>query len=564
MELLNDLYIESLIHSKKSLCNSRLYGIFILFFILYLLGTRYNLGGYELEYVLSAMNVFHGKGPSMAPGFEGCPGVFYFGSGPENTTFPRQNLLQTYLSVPFYALGAVLLGEKPTIPERGLFWELPWGPLLTVAFLNPLLSAGIVVLVILISLDFGIAPPHHYRLGILTGLSTMLWPYAGIGMEVIQTFFLMLTIWIVLRFQRTGKMRYLMLAALCMILLPNCKKYSFIFLIPIFLYLISGIPNRSGFSCKMCMESFIFASVSVIGGLSICAVSLGFKMYSDPGYLEHLLEKLHSQGPPLVDMLMGLTLSPSEGLFVFNPILIFAVAGWRDFSRQYRREAILFITITVILLAALSRIPYLLIDEEWGPRYLHMLIPLLMVAGASTLLKERKGIAKFFFILILVVSIAFQMIGTLFLGYKVLDSMVAMGIPDFTATVFTPSLSQLYVTGLCFVSTIHRYVTYESLDLEHTLYKLYCGGISPEEKMTINLSTYDQPVGGLFTARWVLAEKGFNVWPESWMFIITLILMIVIAGGLFYLSRNPKSGSKDKGILPESIVEEISVSVWSE
>jgi len=74
--------------------------LFFLFFSLFFLGTRYNLDGYELEYVLSAMNIYHGGGPELAPGYHDLPGIK--DTNLDRPVYPRQNFLQAYLSVPFY------------------------------------------------------------------------------------------------------------------------------------------------------------------------------------------------------------------------------------------------------------------------------------------------------------------------------------------------------------------------------------------------------------------------------------------------------------------------------
>ncbi len=128
-----------------------------------------------------------------------------------------------------------------------------------------------------------------------------------------------------------------------------------------------------------------------------------------------------------------------------------------------------------MLICALLIIPYVLLDEEWGPRYLFPVIPLMYAAGAKGFLKVRKGNARKLFIVILVLSIALQWLSSMYLGFKCSIYPLIMGISDYTLSVFTPSLSQIWLAATCFISHVHRLATGESLIFEHREYSNYIG-----------------------------------------------------------------------------------------
>ncbi len=500
--------------------------IFFLFFLLYSCSSRFNLDGYELEYVQSARNVLHGNGFALAPGFSGLPGI------PDTTgqypVFPRQNYLQVWLTIPFYAAGAFFFGEEPTLPNEGTYWKLPWGPMAFVALLNPIMAALTVILVILLCIELGLSVAAARLNGVLYGLATMAWPYAGLGMEVCQTFFLMLMVFFAVRFRNTQKYSSFFAALLSIILLPSCKKYSVMFIIPIIAYLIYVFIERS--------EKFPFQIVAVLTACALLGFAIPFvqwvhRMLQNPQYLHFLSEVLHynRNAAPLSDVIYGLILSPGEGLFPFNPILIFAVPGWMAF-RKHRAEAYMFLGIALILFLSIFRLPYILIEEEWGPRYFHPLIPLMIIAGASYLTQQRKGLKKMFFIFIVCISIFIQFLGTSFLGFKLLDSGMQLGTDDYTTLVFTPSLSQIALSWINLRSLIHRYRTGTSLNLEHRVYHDYSGRDAPYEIQSLNLQGFDQPAGGFFIVRWVLAAKGHHVWSEQLTFVLwttTAFLLII-------------------------------------
>ncbi len=106
----------------------------------------------------------------------------------ETVIYPRQNILQTYLSVPFYAVGALLFGEQPTLPDKTGYWKLPWGPVTCVSMLNPMLAA---LLAVLVATHFegsrSVAAPYHRIVAVLFGITSMNWHYGALGMEVVQT-----------------------------------------------------------------------------------------------------------------------------------------------------------------------------------------------------------------------------------------------------------------------------------------------------------------------------------------------------------------------------------------
>ncbi len=513
----------------------RLTVIGILLFCLYYQSTRFSLEGYELEYVLSAKNVYHGNGPAIAPGFTDCPGIW--DTDGDVAIYPRQNLLQTYLSVPFYALGVLLFGENPAIPGLGGFWDLPWGPLVTVSLLNPILAALIAVFVGLISRDLGIQPPGHYLMAVLYGVTSMNWHYGALGMEVLQTAVLVASVWCAIRFRASGKVSWFISVLVLLPMLVNCKKISFLFVIPVAIYLVWSLWQHKP---KFARIATILIIASVVIGTAVMIASMIVRFRSDPNLFPHLLRTYLVSGFKFPDLVFALTISPGQGLFMFNPMLWFAVPAWGAFYRQNRPEAKLFAGIFLILGFLALIIPYILIDESWGPRYLFTLLPFAYIAGAKGLLKKRTGLAKTLFVAILVISILMQWLGTMYPGYNLADIPLAMGVSDYMLTVWTPSLSQIWLAGKCFLSHIHKLVTGESLILSHRQYKTYIGQGGDSMELRMSLDGYDHPSGGWFIVRWVLTEKGYHGFlPIMALFLKVFLdaLLMSFLGVIVYKSQ---------------------------
>ncbi|GEM_PF-6797003 len=505
--------------------------LFICLTVIYALGTRYNLDGYELEYVQSARSLFHGDGLVLAPGFYDLPGIPDTW-GPQRQ-IPRQHYLQALISVPFYMLGVQLFGEQPTIPGRGGYWDLPWGPVLMVSLVNPLCSALTVLFIISILTKLTRNEAMSVTTGLIYGLATMAWPYSGLGLEPFQTCILTLCVYCAIFYRYAPTLLHLGVSLLPVMLLPNCKKYSIIFVAPLSVYFAVSIWSGR----RHRIPGFAMLTIVTSLALYMHVASTTHKLAYNPGYVDEIIQKLTEPAHPVFDIVTGLLVSPGEGIFVFNPILVFAMAGWPGFYRKYGLEAKLFLGFLLVWLAAAGRISYLLIDEEWGPRYLHVLVPFMVIAGVESLTMPRKRQWKWLFIGVLVLSILLQVFGTLFLGFRILDVSIAMGIKDLSVPLFTPSVSQPVIAGTLFLSMIHRYFTTESLTLTHIQYLNYAGLGADRIYLQQYLNGFDNPVGALFTARWVMTEKGLDVWSEQFTFLIWLLILAAMLGTILLITR---------------------------
>lgn len=516
--------------------NRRMVALFLLLFGLYYSGTRFCLDGYELEYVLSAMNIYHGNGPAMAPGFNTCPGIH--DTDGDVPVYQRQNYLQSYLSAPFYAVGAIVFGEEPTIPDRGMYWEIPWGPVATVAMLNPLLAALTAILVGLMAGCFGLKPGQQVALAAMFGLTTMMWHYAGLGMEVMQTAAVTTAAYMVIKYRQTGLWHWLIPSLVAIAAVPNCKKYSAVFILPIVIYLIWSILQHH--RKRGLWIAFIVILTSVIGFMLMVAGVI-HRFHHDPNLFPHLLRTFTSGGFSSLDLAYALTISPGEGILIFNPLLFFAVTAWSGFYRRHRAEALLFIGLVFIPLIVLWKVPHVLIDEEWGPRYLLVTLPFLFVAGYRGLFRNRQGSMKTIFIIIIIMSILVNWVGSLVLGFKVLDAAMHMGVPDYMTLVFTPSVSQIWLSIQCVASQIHYQFTGRHLEISYRQFKTYTGLGGRYETHRLSLKHFDNLAGGVFVVRWVMSEAGTHWLTPKMSLLIRLvsdwIFMVMIAVTVFFGRR---------------------------
>ncbi|MBV8203108.1 MAG: hypothetical protein JOZ15_21040 [Acidobacteria bacterium] len=107
----------------------------------------------------------------------------------------------------------------------------------------------------------------------------------------------------------------------------------------------------------------------------------------------------------------GLLLSPTRGLFIFSPFLLFLAFGWKQVSgdRGSRR-----LTTTLAVAAVLQVLLYAQFDwragASWGPRWLTDLLPLLLWMLAPVV-AELRGTGRLAFVLASGAAIAIQAVG---------------------------------------------------------------------------------------------------------------------------------------------------------
>ena len=79
----------------------------------------------------------------------------------------------------------------------------------------------------------------------------------------------------------------------------------------------------------------------------------------------------------LSDGLWGFLFSPRFSIFLYFPLLAFALAGWKRFRGRYRTDATAMLAIFVVFLLLLSALPSWAGEWAYGPRYLLFILPVL-------------------------------------------------------------------------------------------------------------------------------------------------------------------------------------------
>jgi hypothetical protein len=197
--------------------------------------------------------------------------------------------------------------------------------------------------------------------------------------EPLLALMMVLALLAVLRFRRTGQMRWMAAsgaAAGAAVLVRDDSL--FLVLVPFTIY-AAAVSLRRNPNWAWRLQSAL-AWAAPIGAAGLLAL------------VYHLVRFGWGSGPyghdgmgftqPLLGGLYGLLLSPGAGLLVFVPVLALAFFGFPEFFGRWRAEAALIAVLVVLRLLFFARWWDWQGGATWGPRYLVPLVPLMLVPVA--------------------------------------------------------------------------------------------------------------------------------------------------------------------------------------
>jgi hypothetical protein len=242
-----------------------------------------------------------------------------------------------------------------------------------------ILTAGLLTIVYL-WLTRLCTPGMSLMLTLIGAFGTMLWPYAYIGLETKQSFFVGLAGYLALA---NGKIRtwgrlvlFAVIAALAI-----TSKSTGIVLAPAIAYLVY-VQFRNEWRSEW--KRALTVVLIIVGLWALGAV--GWNAFWGPkGGGPNILVRQWTTDSvfQLFTNTVGLFGSSEKGLFVFAPILLlifFAVP--RAFNTH--RDITIFALLVTLSTAAFLSMLVMVADELWGPRFMHVAIaPLLIVIGAA-------------------------------------------------------------------------------------------------------------------------------------------------------------------------------------
>jgi hypothetical protein len=287
--------------------------------------------------------------------------------GPE-LTLPRHGAGDLAAALPFLVAARLAFGPSAEWADRVLSLQpvLATALLCTILFVWTRRETG--------SAGWGAA------LGLLAGLSTMLWPYAYIGLETTQSLFVFLAAFLALATDVPPTWKRTLAFAASAAVAVSVKTAS-VFLVPAVAWLafclVRGARGAGGRGpSRIAAASVVAAVVAVVWAL--CTWSR-FGFWSGAFRVDWLVAS------PLdfAFQAWSLMFSTNKGLLVYCPLLLLPLLSLpAAFARNPR-----VVTFAVLVLAGQvfgASAMFFWADETWGPRYLHSsVVPLALCIAVS-------------------------------------------------------------------------------------------------------------------------------------------------------------------------------------
>lgn len=242
--------------------------------------------------------------------------------------------------------------------------------------LDLILGALLVVLFFFMAMSVGYSVTTSGVLTLIFGLASTAWPDAQSGLEQAQVnLFLLLAVLGTWSFVK-GDLRnrwWLVLAGSAAGLAVFTRYDAALYLIPLAAY-----PVVMRWLRREVLQSLIDAAVfSVAMAPWLLVVALwDYARFGSP-FLTGLHEK--TLGEPMLKGLAGLTVSPGKGVIWYLPLVFLLPWAVARFYRRNRSLAIFLVTMAAITLSFYSNVLYWHGDPAWGPRYLYVIVPYLIL-----------------------------------------------------------------------------------------------------------------------------------------------------------------------------------------
>ncbi len=330
--------------------------------------------------------------------------------GIDGRDYSWYGLGQSVLAIPFY-----ILGKYINTPENA------------VSLIPQFYGAATAVIVFLFSIALGYSRRTSLGVSMFYGLGTFAWPLAKQPFDhTIETFFILLSVYFIYRYVTGEKLLYLLLSGFSLGFAFITRQTSILVIPPLFILMIVYYLKRYNLktTAKQIIRDIILFSLAFLPfiGLSFWYNYYRFGSIFETGY-QLIAERTGIDfftGTSLLTGLSGFMISPGKGFFYYSPVAILFFFGIKSFFKRHLELTLCFILIILSYLFFLSTNLYWHGDWAWGPRYLLIITPFLIIPIAELIESKTWGmklsmrafvyflVAVSFIIQIAAVSVYFQ------------------------------------------------------------------------------------------------------------------------------------------------------------
>jgi hypothetical protein len=319
-------------------------------------------------------------------------GIYTYSRSSDGKIYSKYGLGVTLCMIPFVLLGKALYMAFGKVSGLGIIVFYTF----TVSAMSCFAAAGACLVMVLFANRMGFSNRISFILSIFLGIGTMLLFYANSAhSEALVTFETFAAAYMIFKFSRTGRAADIAWAGALAGLLLLTKASSVICVIVLACYAVYAAARRSDRAAI-----FWFLSPFFVFLLSIFWYNLmRFGNILETGYGNEVA-RLGGPRTPVMIIFKAFrhTFSAEKGFFVYNPILIASLFCLGEYFRK--QKAMFLVTLAILLITfaglTLTRFP---LFEAWGPRYLLVMVPFLLLPVGYLLEKRKMSITVFVFLL---------------------------------------------------------------------------------------------------------------------------------------------------------------------
>lgn len=305
----------------------------------------------------------------------------------KNALYSQYGLLMILLYAVFYSIGYV---AQYLIPGVGPGYVT----IFFVSLANCFITALFVFYFYLFARDITGSEKRAVLLSCVFGFGTFVVEYAlksGFsepthGLTILASFYH------AYRYKNTLEKRHLLYSGLFGAAALLTKFYSFMALGVISVYVLwIFIQNRD-------KNQGMGSGISTIMVYYVVPLALGLGLFIAFNYVRYgsILDRVYSElytqnklfdfsAPHILARSFNLLVSPGKGILIFAPVVFLTFTGLRTMFRSHRDESILCFLIFFVHFAFFSTFVLWHGDWSWGPRYLYIVVPFLILPVASLL-----------------------------------------------------------------------------------------------------------------------------------------------------------------------------------
>lgn len=326
----------------------------------------------ELKYEATRA-LAHGE-PSVPITYESFPMLYRERPDGEFTTV--YGIGQSVIALPFYAVGRTLVGFTDS-PSADIAVRT------TVLLTNSLIGALIAAALVLLCRELGASQRSAILLAVCYSVGTYALPLMKtFGSEPGTALCLTAGTWLVFKAHRTGGLELFALSAFVVGTAALFRVSSLVFLPIVGLYVVASARQMS--LKRRGLEVLSFS----VGGLASLAM-LGASNVWRYGRMLEIGYGDVDTSYPLARGVVNLLFSPGKSIFLFAPVTIVVLAAIVRYWRRVDLRIALLITLVAVNTYTIARLPVWAGDHAWGPRYVQVVLPLIVAVGSIVAHRSR-------------------------------------------------------------------------------------------------------------------------------------------------------------------------------